>query len=221
MKVDIKGAIIPNDNAFVYNFFKMDYTCPKLIHSAISQCKNNEVLDVYINSGGGSVFAGLEIYNALRDYSNTKIHIVGLAGSIASVIAMSGDCEMLPVSQIMVHNVSSYAEGDYREMDKSSQMLQTACDTIAMAYVLKSGLSKEEIRKMMDNETWLTPQQALELHLVDSIAEYKKDNSKNIHVNNLVANSYQNMIPQTIIDKINLERQKAMLNLLKLKGDVK
>lgn len=199
----------------------MDYTCPKLIHDTIAQCKSNEILDVYINSGGGSVFAGLEIYNALKDYSNVKIHIVGLAGSIASVIAMSGDCEMSPVSQMMVHNVSSYAEGDYREMDKSSQMLQTACDSIAMAYVLKSGLSKEEVRTMMDNETWLTPQRALELHLIDSIAEYKKDNSQDININNLVASSYQNMIPQAIIDRMNLERQKAMLNLLKLKGDVK
>lgn len=221
MKVDIKGAIIPNDNAFCYKYFGMDYTCPRLIHNAISQCKDNEILDVYINSGGGSVFAGLEIYNTLKDYSNVKIHIVGLAGSIASVIAMSGDCEMSQVSQMMVHNVSSYAEGDYREMDKSSQMLQTACDTIAMAYVLKSGLSKEEVRTMMDNETWLTPQRALELHLIDSIAEYKEDISKNVNINNLVASSYQNMIPQAIIDKMNLERQKAMLNLLKLRGDVK
>ncbi|MGN1412365.1 MAG: head maturation protease, ClpP-related [Oscillospiraceae bacterium] len=221
MKIDIKGAIIPNDDAFCYKSFGMDYACPRLVQNAISQCKHNEVLDVYINSGGGSVFAGLEIYNTLKNYSNVKIHIVGLAGSIASVIAMSGDCEMSQVSQMMVHNVSSLAYGDYREMDKSSQMLQTACDTIAMAYVLKSGLSKEEVRTMMDNETWLTPQKALELHLIDSIAEYKENSSKDININNLVASSYQNMIPQAIIDRMNLERQKAMLNLLKLRGDVK
>lgn len=222
MDLHIKGAIVPNDDAWIYSWLEYECTYPKMVHSAISQCKDNEILNVYINSGGGDVFSGAEIYTALCNYGNVNIHIVGIAGSCASMIAMAGYCEISPVAQIMIHNVSSHASGDYRDMSHSATVLDNATETIANAYVNKTGLDMSTIREMMDNETWLSPQKALELHFVDSIMETSKSENQHNDVS-LVASVQNNLLPKAFIDKMNLKRQQATLNLklLKLKGEIK
>lgn len=219
MDLYIKGDITSNDNAWIYDWLELDCTTPNMVAKTISQCKNGEQLNVYINSCGGDVFAGAEIYTSLANYSNVKIHIVGFAGSMASVIAMAGYCEMSPVSQMMIHNVSSSASGDYRTMEHHADVLKNASETIAQAYINKSGMSKSEIKSIMDNETWLSPQKALELHLIDNIMNLE-NNTQNSEPIKMVA-SY-NKIPMEFISKMQKKRQEALLNLelLKLKGEV-
>lgn len=224
MKIDIKGCIVSNDDAWIYDFFGLECCCPNDINEKISKA-NGEKLDIYINSGGGDIFAGSEIYSAIREYGGeVNIHVVGLAASAASVIACAGSSDISPTAMLMVHNVSSTAKGDYRDMDKESEILKKANETIANAYVAKTGMSVEEALQMMDVETWLSANDAVEKGLIDKIAE-----SQNLK---LVASYDSGMLPQSVINKMKEQRledsnavflckqTQAKLDLMKLKGRV-
>ena len=222
-RIDIIGAIVPNDDVWIYNWFEMDCTSPKMVNDALLKAAGNDI-EVYINSGGGDVFSGSEIYSALRAYEGkVNIHIVGIAASAASVIACAGHSDISPTAMVMIHNVSSSARGDYHAMDKESEILQKANKAGSAAYEAKCGISEQEALKMMDRESWMTAKEAVELGLVDEIAE-----AKNLQ---LVA-SESGMIPRSIIDKLKneikgpmnsttLDVEKEKLNLLKLKGSFK
>lgn len=168
-QIDIKGTVVSSDDAWVYEWYGIEAVSPDKVTKALLNA-NNEPVKVIINSGGGSVFAGYEIYNALRTYSGkVTIEVHGLAASIASVIAMAGECKMSPVSQMMIHNVSTMASGDYRAMEHSVDVLKKSNITIAGAYALKSGKDEKQFLDMMNNETWLTAKEALSLGLIDGI----------------------------------------------------
>lgn len=209
-----------NADKWIYDWFGIDATSPKDVSDALEK-SNGMPVDVEINSGGGDIFAGSEIYTALRSYSGgVNIRIVGLAASAASVIAMAGKSEMSPTAMMMVHNVSSYAEGDYRDMDHQSEVLQQANKTIASAYVSKTGMAEKDALSMMDKETWLTAQQAVDKGLVDKVMF--SDSTQ------LVASYSSGLLPHSVIDKIRnqiknpqAEKQadflQAKLNFLKVK----
>ena len=193
MRIDIKGTIIPTDDKWVYDYFDMESTSPKDINTSLEKA-NGQVIDVYINSGGGEIFAGSEIYSALKAYKGEmNIHVTGLAASSASVIAMAGKSDMSPTAMLMVHNVSSMAGGDYHDMDKMSETLQTANKAIAGAYIAKTQMSEKDALAMMDKETWLTAQQAVEKGLIDAVMF---ENTQ------LVASYNSGMLPRSVIDKI-------------------
>ena len=114
--------------------------------------------------------AGQEIYSILAGRSDVEINIQSLAGSAASVIAMANTCKMSPVATIMIHNVSmSGASGDYHDMQKNAEILKTMNSALSEAYARKTGRSKDEILKMMDKETWITAEKALDLGFIDKI----------------------------------------------------
>ena len=166
----IKGDIIPNDDKWIYDWLKWDSTSPNDVRDAINTNPKGEKLTVMINSGGGSVMAGQEIYSMLHGRDDVEIVIQSLAGSAASVIAMANQNEMSPVAMIMVHNVSMRgASGDYHDMKKNAEILQEMNRALAAAYVAKTGKDEDEILKLMDRETWITANQALEMGFVDKI----------------------------------------------------
>lgn len=222
MRIDIIGVITSNDDKWVYDWLGMDNTSPKKVNEALQEA-DGEAVDVYINSGGGDVFAGSEIYSALRAYTGrVNIHIVGMAASAASVIACAGHSDISPTAMMMIHNVSSTARGDYHVMHKESDVLKKANDAICAAYMEKCGISREEALALMDEETWFTATEAVEKGLIDEIAV-----SKNIQL----AASVSGMLPQAVIDKLKSEikgsakrsdfcSEKEKLNLLKLKGAI-
>lgn len=231
MKINIKGPIVSNSDAWIYEWFGIEVTSPNMVSKALEKA-NGEDIEVEINSGGGSVFAGSEIYTAIKSYKgNVVVKIVGLAASAASVIAMAGKrVIMSPTAQMMVHNVTSYSEGDYREMEHTADVLKNANDTIANAYRLKTGKTQEELLSLMDEETWMTSNKAKELGFIDEIMF--EDEIK------LVASlDYSGMLPTEVINKIrntiknplnsqeNKEKEADILmakyNYLKLKGSVK
>lgn len=166
----IKGPIISNDDQWIYDWLDMEATSPKSVSAQIEKA-NGDDLEVEINSGGGSVFDGSEIYTSLKDYpGNVTVKIVGIAASAASVIAMAGKKVLMsPTSQMMIHNASIWAAGDYRDMDHMSNVLKNVNQTVANAYKLKTGKTDEELLSLMDAETWFTPQQALENKFIDEI----------------------------------------------------
>lgn len=172
MEIDVRGDIIGNDDKWIYDWLEWDSTCPDDVKSALQTMPAGEKLIVNINSGGGSVMAGQEIYSLLHGRKDVEIHIQSLAGSAASVIAMANTCKMSPVATIMIHNVSmSGASGDYHDMQKNAEILKTMNSALAEAYIAKTGKTKDEILKMMDKETWITAGQALEMGFVDEVEE--------------------------------------------------
>ena len=161
-RIDIRGVMIPNDYKFFYDFFKMDSTCPNDVKKVLDTAQLGDEIEVYINSGGGVIDVGSEIYTMLRSCENVKIYITGEACSAASIVAMAGYCEMAPTALMMVHCVSTGARGNHSTMEHTAEVLRTADEALCTAYVTKAGMSKEEALQMMEKETWLTAEQAKE-----------------------------------------------------------
>ena len=240
--IDIKGQVVPSGNEWIYEWYGIQATSPKQVIRALKNA-NGEPVTIKINSGGGDVFAGCEIYNELKNYSGeVSIEIHGLCASIASVIAMAGKCKMSPLAEIMIHNVSTNTSGDYRDMEHTAEVLKKANKTIANAYVLKTGMKAEEAYKLMDKETWFTADEALEIGLIEEIlySDEKVDKQllnslknsaitfcNNIgSINDIALQKLKNYTP--IQPKENFkadffvqEKMKAKLKLMKLKGEIK
>ena len=203
VKIKINGPIISSDDKWLYDWLEMEATSPKDVLDHLPE--TNEDVEVTINSYGGLVDMGNEIYTALRAYPGKVTANVVMAGSAASIIAMSADeLAISPVGQIMIHNVSMRAGGDYHDMDKASEILQKANQSLANAYVAKTGKSKEEILALMDEETWLTAEEAVEHGFADSIMF--ENEQKPV----LVADGGSGLIPQKLINELKkLKNQSA------------
>jgi ATP-dependent Clp protease, protease subunit len=230
-KIKIKGAIVSNDDKWAYDFFGLEATSPNEVADALEKA-NGEQLEVLINSPGGDVFAGSEIYTLLKDYKGeVTIKITGVAASMGSVIAMAGDkVKISPTAQIMIHNVWSMAVGDYRDMKHESDVLKNMNRSIAAAYQNKTGLSENELLGMMDRETWMNAQEAKEKGFVDEILFEEKN------MQMVACASHLQLLPKQVINKLRNMQDKiknpvesskdeiqsgillAKFNYLKLKG---
>jgi len=211
-KVNIKGPIVSSDEQWIYDWFGIESTSPKSVNKEISEANGDE-LEVEINSGGGSVFAGSEIYTALKSYSgNVTVKIVGLAASAASVIAMAGKKVLMsPTAQMMIHNVSSRQSGDHRDMAHMAEILKNANDTIANSYRIKSGMEQKDLLKLMDKESWFTAKQALEYKLIDEVM---------FESNQLVASFGSGLLPQSVMDKVRNTVKNPSSSQLENKTDI-
>lgn len=128
-------------------------------------------ITVWINSPGGDCVAAAQIYNMLMDYKgNVTVKIDGIAASAASVIAMAGtEVLMSPVSTMMIHNPATVAMGDHNEMQKAIEMLNEVKESIINTYEIKTGLSRAKLSHLMDSETWMNANKAVELGFADGI----------------------------------------------------
>ena len=133
-------------------------------------------ITVWINSPGGDCVAAAQIYNMLMDYpGSVTVKIDGIAASAASVIAMAGTkVQMSPVSMMMIHNPMTVAFGDSSEMQKAIEMLGSVKDSIINAYEIKTGLSRAKLSHLMENETWMNANKAVEMGFADGILEDAK-----------------------------------------------
>lgn len=211
MKINVKGTVIPDVYAWIYDYFKEPYVSPSKVHDALEEAGGEDV-DIYINSGGGDVFAGSEIYSAIRDYKGSvKIHVVGLAASAASVIACAAKSDITPTGQVMVHNVTTFTAGDYREMDHTSEMLRQANRAIAAAYTSKTKMTEADALELMDAETWLTASDAVGWGLIDEISENQNANNQTGDEDDLrMAAAAGRMIPASVIDKMLTKQQELI-----------
>lgn len=168
-KINIKGPVVSNDDAWIYDWLGMEHVSPQSVNNELLEATGD--IEVVINSGGGDVFAGSEIYTTLKSYSGEVIvKVVGVACSAASVIAMAGDkVQISPTAQIMIHNVSMVGGGDHNDFDKNSNTLQGFDKSIANAYEIKTGKTTEEILSLMNEETWFNAQSAVENGFADEV----------------------------------------------------
>lgn len=169
-RINIRGVMIPNDYKWYYDFFGEDSTCPADVQKIMDAFADGDEIEVYVNSPGGVIDVGSEIYTLLRNRKdNVKIYITGEACSAASIAAMASYCEMSPTALMMVHCVSSGAKGNHNDMEHMAEVLRTADKALCTAYTEKTGMSEEDALKMMEHETWLTAAQAKEKGLIDAI----------------------------------------------------
>ncbi len=132
-------------------------------------------INVYINSYGGEVAEGLAIYNALKRHKAKVItYVDGFACSIASVIFMAGDERIMSNSSLlMIHNAWAYTAGNANELRKMADDLDIMTQASINAYMLDVNITEEELKQLLDNETWLSPQLALEMNFCSSIVNEK------------------------------------------------
>ena len=128
-------------------------------------------LTLWINSPGGNVFAAAEIYTMIRDYPhNVTVRIASIAASAASVIAMAGNTvQMSPTALLMIHDPSTIAFGNAKDMEKAIATLNEVKESIINAYAAKTGLSRNRISNLMSDETWINAKKAVELGFADEI----------------------------------------------------
>ena len=155
------------------SWFDDDVT-PKLFKDEL--LSGNGPITIWLNSPGGDCIAASQIYSMLMDYTgDVTIKIDGIAASAASVIAMAGTkVLMAPTALMMIHNPMTMAWGDKSEMAKAIEMLDEVKESIVNAYEIKTGMSRAKISHLMDSETWMNANKAIELGFADDILEDKK-----------------------------------------------
>lgn len=169
-KIKVKGAVVSNDDAEIYDWLGYDCVSPSKVEDALDDA--DEDVEVDIASGGGSVFAASEIYTMLKNYAGkVTVNIQGLAASAASVIAMAGDVvNMSPTSQMMIHKASTISQGNADDLAHDSKMMDVADQSIVNAYEAKTGMDRNDILQLMANETWMTAQDAVDKGFADNVS---------------------------------------------------
>lgn len=155
-----------------------DEITPALFRDELSKVSGN--LTVWLNSPGGDCISASQIYTMLRNHkSKVTVKIDGIAASAASVVAMAGDETLIsPTGYLMIHNPMTYASGNKSEMEKAIALLDEIKEGIINAYTRKTGLSRNKISKLMDDETWLNAEKAQQLGFADGILFDDKDRKK-------------------------------------------
>lgn len=169
IKNEAGGRVLRLEGPIDEESFWGDEVTPKAFREELEADSGD--ITVWINSPGGNVFAAAEIYTMLRDYQGAvTVKIDAIAASAASVIAMAGNKVLMsPVAMLMIHDPSTIAMGNARDMEKAISTLNEVKESIINAYAFKTGLTHSRIAKLMENETWMNAKKAVELGFADEI----------------------------------------------------
>lgn len=173
MILTLNGYVVEDDDQWLYDYFEIGAFCPGRIRRAIQDNPEGEELVLEINSPGGSVFAGFEIYTLLRGAPcRSQARVQSLAASAASTLMVGcTEARLSPVAQVMLHLPSSAVKGDETAFFRGLRMLDSITQSILNGYELKCGgkASRGQLEQLMRTESWLTAQQAVELGLADGL----------------------------------------------------
>lgn len=197
-RINLKGPLIANNSQEVYDYYGMEAASAKSIIEKLPEDNSDIILEV--NSNGGLVTVGSEIYTALRNYKGkVTAEITGMAASAASVAVMGADkVVMSPTAQMMVHKaLFNWVSGNSDDLDKASNALKSSDKAIVNAYVAKTGKSEDEIMDLMRNETFMSAQDAVEKGFADEVMSFEA-----------VASIDNQMLPQAVIDDYYANRSK-------------
>ena len=156
-----------------WEWFDSDVSSYTLSKELDSIPEDIETINVYINSYGGEVAEGLAIYNSLKRHkAKVKTYCDGFACSIASVIFMAGEERIMSsASLLMIHNAWTYVSGNANELRKEAEDLETITQASINAYMSHINITEDELKEMLDNETWITPADAVEKGFATKITE--------------------------------------------------
>ena len=166
-KINIKGPIVSNATAWLYNYFGWDASCPDTLRKGLEEAGGEDVI-IEINSPGGVCVYGYEMYTALKEYEGrTTVHVISAMSAATLLVCAADEALISDTGIFMIHNVQSMAEGDYRDMQMEADALREFNAGIINAYVRKTGKSREEIQKLMDNDSYMSPKTAIEQGFID------------------------------------------------------
>ena len=172
-EIKLNGTIMPNDDADIMRWFGWnDVCCPADIENALAELPDGEEVTVWINSTGGDLFSGLDMYHALKNAKGkTRAKITTCAASAASVAAMG--CSVIEAdaaSVICVHDPSCWASGAAEDLRKTADELDTFKRSIMATYRGRAKISDEEMWNLMREDRWMNADEALEKGLIDSMS---------------------------------------------------
>lgn len=180
MNIELYGDVVSDEYDWLYSLFQIPHCCPKNVRDALKKLPEDEDLIIEVNSPGGDVWAGFEIYGLLKKISGrTEAHIIAKAASAATTITSA--CSRVlasPVAQFMIHQPSAY--GGWMN-NEGARQLQNFLDSIKASiingYVVKSAgkASQETFEKLVDQSTYMPIQDAIELGLVDGYLDTDKE----------------------------------------------
>lgn len=211
-RIKMKGPLISNNEYEAYEFFGLEAVSAKSITDQFPEDINEDIV-LEVNSNGGLVTVGSEIYTALKNYKgHVTVEVTGMAASAASVAIMGADTvKISPTAQIMIHKaLLTRATGNSDDLEKAVNALKSSDQSIINAYVSKTGLSENEIFEMMKNETFMSANEAIEKGFADELMTFEKDLGA-------VASLESGLLPQAVIDdfysrkKSNAKEVQAML----------
>ncbi|MEQ9810312.1 head maturation protease, ClpP-related [Streptococcus jiangjianxini] len=189
-RIQMRGPLIPNNNQEAYDYFGMEATSAKKIIDQLPDDGSDVVLEV--NSNGGVVTVGSDIYTALKNYpGHITAEITGMAASAASFSIMGADKVVIsPTAQIMIHKALVLcASGNSDELTSMADALEASDKAIVNAYVSKTGLDASEIMAMMQKETYMSAQEAVNRGFADEVMTFEVTNSLNA-----------GLLPQAVVD---------------------
>ena len=169
-------------------------------------------MNLHINCVGGDVFDGMAIFNIIKKRTaKTTVYIEGIAASMGSVIALAADSVVMAENSLfMIHNAWGGAMGEAKEMKKTAKLLDKISGEIADIYVKKTKLPYDKVKEMMDEETWLNAEEALELGFIDSISDAIKVAAK------YDVSKFKNITNKEIKNKLSINiKSKKMTDELK------
>lgn len=195
VKIPIKGDVMNSDWGTILDNVGIANVNPASFQKALNSA-NGEDVELDIASNGGIVESATEIASLIHDYAGKVTTVVQSAAySAASIIAVSGDVvKMTPTALMMIHRASVQSAGNTNDLSHDAIMLATVDKALAAAYQAKTGKSQEEILNLMNNETWLTAQDAVDQGFADEIQE----NAKEL----VVTNSLSPLISAETIEKL-------------------
>ena len=209
--IPMNGEVIPSDYADVYDYLGYENINPKAIKQALNEANGSDV-ELEINSPGGYVDAGSEIYTALKEYQGQVIaKITGQACSAASWIALAADrVEMSPTAQMMIHRASTMSIGNSDDLASDLNALNSLDKSFVDLYSQRTGLDAQEVYRLMCNTTWMNAKEAVDKGFADEIM-FQND-KKPALVN---ADGSLSVKPDTINKIKNLLHSKSTENVVK------
>ena len=214
--IQMNGEVIPSDYADVYDYLGYENINPKAIKQALNEANGSDV-ELEINSPGGYVDAGSEIYTALKEYSGkVTAKITGQACSAASWIALAADrVEMSPTAQMMIHRASTISIGNSDDLASDLNALNSLDKSFVDLYSQRTGLDAQEVYRLMCNTTWMNAKEAVDKGFADEIM-FQND-KKPALVN---ADGSLSVKPDTINKIKNLLHSKSTENVVKLQENL-
>ena len=201
---------IVNESWGAWKDYFPDDQAPTDVKEFLDQLDNVDHLNIYINSGGGSVFGGIAIYNLLKRHNSTKtVYVDAIAASIASVIAMAGDKIIIPSNaQMMIHKPSCYVGGNADDMRKEADILDRCQQTILSTYMehVKDGVTEEQINDLINAETWKTGDQWQEYFDIEV-----SESNEAVASTSDYFDKYSNL-PETLLSKTQIPQQPMQLD---------
>lgn len=212
-KINVKGPIVSNDSAWLYRWLGWDACCVNDINTGLESANGDDVV-IEVNSQGGLCTAGFEMYSAIRQYEgNVEVHVI--ACSAATFILCAADKVLMSdAAVVMIHNTqSSWGGGDYRDAQMTADMLREFNESVLNVYEKKTGKSREELQAMMDNDTFMSPQTAIENGFADGMLfeDEKDDESSQM---NFIEASKQMAVYNSTLPVISDEKAHELMLLL-------